>query len=125
MESAGRPPHSVLERLRAEALCEDRDAGRYAAGLTCLTMHRLLPYIRLKAPAGKCIRIRTDNYRGGSATNVFAEYRTCEGEQTFECKGWMNGHYVQYELPEGVEVLDVKYRETGCDTSFAGKLLLR
>mgnify|MGYP000971450093 CR=1 FL=1 len=81
---------------------------------------QITPYIRLKAPAGKCIRIRTDNYRGGSATNVFAEYRTCEGEQTFECKGWMNGHYVQYELPEGVEVLDVKYRETGYDTSFAG-----
>lgn len=81
---------------------------------------QITPYIRLKAPAGKCIRIRTDNYRGGSATNVFAEYRTCEGEQIFECKGWMNGHYVQYELPEGVEVLDVKYRETGYDTSFAG-----
>ena len=32
----------------------------------------------------------------------------------------MNGHYVLYELPEGVEVLDVKYRETGYDTSFAG-----
>ena len=57
---------------------------------------QITPYIRLKAPAGKCIRIRTDNYRGGSATNVFAEYRTCEGEQTFECRGWMNGHYVQY-----------------------------
>ena len=81
---------------------------------------QITPYIHLKAPAGKCIRIRTDNYRGGSATNVFAEYRTCEGEQTFECKGWMNGHYVLYELPEGVEVLDVKYRETGYDTSFAG-----
>ena len=81
---------------------------------------QITPYIRLIAPAGKCIRIRTDNYRGGSVTNVFAEYRTCEGEQTFECKGWMNGHYVQYELPEGVEVLDVKYRETGYDTSFAG-----
>ena len=81
---------------------------------------QITPYIRLKAPAGKCIRIRTDNYRGGSATNVFAEYRTCEGKQMFECKGWMNGHYVQYELPEGVEVLDVKYRETGYDTSFAG-----
>ena len=26
----------------------------------------------------------------------------------------------KYELPEGVEVLDVKYRETGYDTSFAG-----
>ena len=81
---------------------------------------QITPYIRLKAPAGKCIRIRTDNYLGGSAPNVFAEYLTREGEQEFECRGWMNGHHVRYELPEGVEVLEVKYRETGYDTSFAG-----
>lgn len=104
--------------LKPYAKTEMQDDTLLRAYLPCNA--QITPYIRLKAPAGKCIRIRTDNYRGGSATNVFAEYRTCEGEQTFECKGWMNGHYVQYELPEGVEVLDVKYRETGYDTSFAG-----
>lgn len=81
---------------------------------------QISPYIKLKAPAGKRIRIQTDNYLGGSAPNVFAEYITKEGTQEFECKGWMNGHYVIYQLPQGVEVLEVKYRETGYDTSFAG-----
>lgn len=32
----------------------------------------------------------------------------------------MNGHYVWYILPEGVEVKDVAFRETGYDTEFAG-----
>mgnify|MGYP001215943353 CR=1 FL=1 len=66
------------------------------------------------------IDIRTDDYRGGSATNVFAEYITREGVQEFECRGWLNGHYVIYTIPEGCEVLELKYRETGYDTNFAG-----
>ena len=81
---------------------------------------QITPYIKLKATSGCKIDIRTDNYRGGSATNVFAEYITCEGIQEFECLGWMNGHYVIYTIPEGCEVLDLKYRETGYDTDFAG-----
>lgn len=32
----------------------------------------------------------------------------------------MNGHEMQYILPEGVKVLDVKFRETGYDTEFTG-----
>lgn len=81
---------------------------------------QITPYIKLKAISGCKIDIRTDNYTGGSATNVFAEYLTREGIQEFECRGWMNGHYVIYTIPEGCEVLDLKYRETGYDTDFAG-----
>ena len=81
---------------------------------------QITPYMKLKAPAGKKIRILTDNYKGGSELNVFAEYITCDGEQEFECYGWMNGHYVIYEISDGVEVLETKYRETGYDTRFAG-----
>lgn len=81
---------------------------------------QITPYIKLRSKAGYKIDIRTDNYRGGSATNVFAEYLTREGIQEFECRGWMNGHYVIYTIPEGCEVLEVKYRETGYDTDFAG-----
>lgn len=84
---------------------------------------QITPFIRVKAPAGKKIRILTDNYRGGSALNVFAEYITREGEQEFECRGWMNGHYVIYHIPEGVEVCELKYRETGYDTTFAGSFI--
>ena len=81
---------------------------------------QVTPFVRLKAGRGQRVRILTDNYRGGSATNVFAEYTTTDGVQQFECPGWMNGHYVVYRYPKGVEILEVKYRETGYATTFAG-----
>lgn len=81
---------------------------------------QVTPYLKVKTAAGRKIDIRTDDYRGGSATNVFAEYITREGIQEFECRGWMNGHYVIYTLPEDCEVLELRYRETGYDTDFAG-----
>ncbi len=81
---------------------------------------QITPYIKLKAPAGAVLDIRTDNYRGGSENNVYAEYVTREGIQEFECYGWMNGHYVIYTIPEGCEVIELMYRETGYDTDFAG-----
>ena len=81
---------------------------------------QVTPYLKVKTAAGRKIDIRTDDYRGGSATNVFAEYITREGVQEFECRGWMNGHYVIYTLPEDCEVLELRYRETGYDTDFAG-----
>ena len=81
---------------------------------------QVTPYIRMKAQRGARIRILTDNYRGGSEPNVFAEYTATEGEQEFECPGWMNGHYVIYQVPPGTEVREVKFRETGYDTELAG-----
>lgn len=80
----------------------------------------ITPYLKVKATAGKTIHLFTDNYRGGNANNVRAEYITRDGEQEYESVGWMNGHQMIYVVPEGVEVLDVKYRETGYDTNFTG-----
>lgn len=81
---------------------------------------QLTPYLRIKAPAGLRIGIQTDNYKGGSANNVRAEYITREGEQEYESFGWMNGEEVWYIVPSGVEVLELKYRETGYNTDIAG-----
>ena len=79
------------------------------------------PYIRLRAEEGKLIDIRTDDYKIGKARQFHAEYITCEGEQEFEVPIWINGHDVRYILPdEGVEVLEVKWRESGYDSDFAG-----
>jgi alpha-L-rhamnosidase len=78
------------------------------------------PVITVNARAGKKIDIRTDNYMGGSAPNVYAEYITASGQQTYENPGWMNGEYVIYTVPKGVEVESVGYRETGYDTDFTG-----
>lgn len=80
---------------------------------------QITPYLKVEAEAGKTIHIRMDNYEGGSERNVRAEYITREGEQEYESYGWMNGHEVYYIIPEGVKVLDVKYRETGYNTDLA------
>ena len=81
---------------------------------------QITPYFKIIAKAGEIINIQMDNYRGGSENNVRAEYVTRDGEQTFECYGWMNGHEVQYQIPAGIQILELKYRETGFDTEFTG-----
>ena len=78
------------------------------------------PYLKVKAPAGEVIRMQTDNYRVRGIPTVRAEYVTRDGEQEYESYGWMNGHEMIYLVPQAVELIDVKYRETGYDTEFAG-----
>jgi len=84
---------------------------------------QVTPYIKVKAQAGKIIDMRTDDYIQGNNTacaSVRSEYITRKGIQEFETFGWMSGHKVIYTIPEGVDVIDVKYRETGYDTKFTG-----
>ncbi|MDR0796329.1 MAG: glycoside hydrolase, partial [Tannerella sp.] len=78
----------------------------------------ITPYFKVKGKAGAKIHMQTDNYMGGNSPNVRAEYITRDGEQEYESYGWMNGHEVWYVIPNGVEVLEVKYRETGYNTDF-------
>ena len=78
------------------------------------------PYIKLRASGGERIVICTDDYWIGRARSFYTEYIAREGEQEFETPIWTNGHEVLYHLPEGVEVLDVKYRESGYDSDFVG-----
>ena len=81
---------------------------------------QVTPAFDITAPAGLVIDVRTDNYYGGSAPNVRAEYVTREGRQAFEAWGWMNGHDVRYAFPPGVTVHGLAYRESGYDADFAG-----
>jgi len=81
---------------------------------------QVTPYLKIDAKAGQVIKIQMDNYRGGSEPNVRAEYVTRDGVQEFECYGWMNGHAVHYEMPAGIKILGLQYRESGFDTEFAG-----
>ena len=78
------------------------------------------PYIKLKAQGGEKIKMCTDDYWIGPARSFYTEYVAREGEQEFETPIWTNGHEVIYSVPEGVEVLDVKYRESGYDADFVG-----
>jgi hypothetical protein len=83
---------------------------------------QVTPYLKVEASEGKKITILTDNYlfHNGGADLVRAEYITKNGIQEYESLGWMNGHKVYYIIPDGVKVLELKYRESGYDTEFAG-----
>jgi len=78
---------------------------------------QLTPYLKVVAPAGKTIRITTENTLIGAVSTT---YITKEGEQEFESLGWFNGEHITYEIPKGVTVVSLKYRETGYDSSFCG-----
>ena len=78
---------------------------------------QLTPYLKVIAPAGKKIRITTENTLIGAVSNTFI---TKEGEQEFEALGWFNGEHITYKIPAGVTIISLKYRETGYDSSFSG-----
>ncbi|MBE6773739.1 MAG: glycoside hydrolase [Ruminococcaceae bacterium] len=78
---------------------------------------QLTPYLKVIAPAGKKIRITTENTLIGAVSTT---YITKEGEQEFESPGWFNGERISYKIPKGVTVVSLKYRETGYDSSFSG-----
>ncbi len=78
---------------------------------------QLTPYLKVVAPAGKTIRITTENTLIGAVSST---YITKEGEQEFEALGWFNGEHITYDIPRGVKVVSLMYRETGYDSSFCG-----
>ncbi len=82
---------------------------------------QITPYLKIETDKeGEVIDIRTENFMGGGEPNVYAEYVSKTGVQEYESYGWMNGHTVRYNIPAGTKVLDLKYRETGYGTEFAG-----
>ncbi|MBO5064494.1 MAG: alpha-L-rhamnosidase N-terminal domain-containing protein [Clostridia bacterium] len=78
---------------------------------------QITPYLKVKAPAGKKIRITTENTLIGAVSTT---YITKEGEQEFEALGWVNGEHITYKIPKGVTVVSLMYRETGYDSAFCG-----
>ncbi len=79
---------------------------------------QMTPYIKLRADADKKIIIMTDNSKSQGA--VISTYITRDGEQEFESLGWFNGDSVIYTVPAGVEVLSLKYRQSGYNSEFVG-----
>jgi len=76
------------------------------------------PYIKLEAKAGELVRMHTDHDVVTGEPCVHAEYITKDGVQEYENLGWMNGDWMYYIIPDGLKVLDVKFRETGYNTEF-------
>ena len=70
---------------------------------------QITPYLKVNSEAGKTIVATTDN----PFNMLKGTYRTKKGLQAFESYSWINGHVVEYSIPSGVEVLELKYRWTG------------
>ena len=78
---------------------------------------QLTPYLEVEAKAGKKIIITTENTCTGS---IHSTYITKEGVQSFESPAWFNGENITYEIPAGVRIISLKYRESGYNTEFCG-----
>ncbi len=108
----------LKEYVNAADLPQVSDGGTVKAKLPYNA--QVTPYLKIEGPAGQLVDIRMDNYMGGKAENVRAEYVTRGGVQEYESLGWMNGHEVHYTIPAGFRILALKYRETGYNTEFTG-----
>ncbi len=78
---------------------------------------QITPYLAVDAKAGKKIVITTENTYMGS---ILSTYVTKEGVQAFESPAWFNGERITYEIPAGVKIISLKYRESGYNTEFCG-----
>ncbi|MDX3313339.1 hypothetical protein P1S61_30570 [Streptomyces sp. ME08-AFT2] len=94
--------------------------GTTAISATLPSNIQVTPYLKVDAPAGAVIGIQTDHYTDGGANNVRSTYTCTGGVQEFESLGWMSGTAVRCTVPGSVTILDLKYRESGYDTDFAG-----
>lgn len=81
---------------------------------------QLSPVFTIDSPAGKVIRIYTEATDDSQGNSVSCYYTTTEGEQTFECLGHINGQFVLYQIPSGVTIKFLGYRQTGYDTTKVG-----
>lgn len=76
-----------------------------------------VPALTLRAKAG----IRIDITVAQDTNRLCPAYITAEGEQAYECIGWMNGEEVIYKVPsDAVKISGFYYRETGFPAEFSG-----
>jgi len=112
--------NSGLEDYENVTIRKNKDGTKTVIG-TLPYNCQVTPYLKVKAPAAKKIDMRGDNYNNmPNGPTVRAEYITRRGTQEYESLGWMNGHEIQYTMPVGVKVIEIKYRETGYNSDFVG-----
>lgn len=78
-------------------------------------------HLKVRAAAGQRIDVRSDRQDEGNATSVRGAYVTTDGVQSFESPAWMSGTALHFLVPAGVEVLELRYRESGYAVAFDGR----
>ena len=125
----GEPPFGTLVKRpipmwKCTGLMDYPEVRRSDDTLVCSLPYnaQITPYLKVKAPTGRTIKMQTDHYKVALAKTqcLWGEYITRDGVQEYESLGWLNGDKMMYIVPSDVEVIDVKYRETGYDTEITG-----
>lgn len=125
----GEPPFGTLVKRpipmwKCTGLMDYPEVRRSGDTLVCSLPYnaQITPYLKVKAPAGRTIKMQTDHYKVALAKTqcLWGEYITRDGVQEYESLGWLNGDKMMYIVPSDVEVIDVKYCETGYDTEITG-----
>ncbi len=91
--------------------------------LECEYNCQLTPYLEVETDIeGLKINIYPDTHveKTGAYSTVKGDYVTKKGIQSFESLAWINGERVYYEVPAGVTIKALKYRETGYNSEFVG-----
>ena len=78
------------------------------------------PYLKIDTDEGKIIKITTDTYMTDDVASLGASYISKKGIQEYEVYSWISGEKVYYEIPAGVKIISLGYRETGYDTELTG-----
>jgi alpha-L-rhamnosidase len=79
---------------------------------------QVYPYLKVNAGSdGLIIGIQGVPSRSDAAT-LRGEYKTKVGIQEYEMHSWLSGENITYQIPAGVQILELKYRATGYDTDF-------
>ncbi|MEU6381639.1 discoidin domain-containing protein [Streptomyces sp. NPDC046909] len=121
--------YSGLKSYTNAASLPSTGQGATAISATLPSNIQVTPFLKVDAPAGAVIGIQTDHYDDGAGLvgiepgtqyNMRATYVCAGGVQEFEPLAWMSGTAVRYTIPAGVTILELKYRESGYDTDFAG-----
>jgi hypothetical protein len=80
------------------------------------------PVLKIKTNTpGLKIKVFTDIFIFLGEPTIRGEYITRAGEQEFEFPGWMNGEKVIYQIPKGIEVIKLQYRESSFDAAVEGE----
>ncbi len=122
-------PFPLFKDFGLKAFTNDKSIPHVSlGGLISATLPynmRVSAYLKIKADSGQVINIQTDQYDGwydfGEGPGLRSEYITKSGEQEFETLMWTTGNEVLYTIPEGVEIISLKYRELGFPAEFKGQ----
>lgn len=78
-------------------------------------------YLKVRAEAGKTIKIKSPNAGNYSVTYVTKGGENGEAvEQEYESPAWINWWYADFSIPSGVEVIELGYRRSGYNSEFTG-----